>query len=395
MWATLVAGFVGLVIGAVAVAAVRTSDRQMRTVPPAEPAALPAGVVEVLSVLRSIAIVLDSVGAVVNASASAAAYGLIRGGDIVSPELRELVDRVRRDQTIREVDLDLARGPMGGRSMRVRVAPLSAEHLIVLVEDRTEARRVEEVRRDFVVNVSHELKTPVGGLALLAEAVADAKDDPESVARFAARMQVEATRLSQLVKEVVDLSRLQVADVIHEPELVDIGSAVKEAVDHTKVAAQAKQIDIEVRSEPGLEVYGDTDLVITAVRNLISNAIAYSEADTRVAIGARRSDDTVEISVADQGHGIPERDRERIFERFYKVDVARSRATGGTGLGLAIVKHICANHGGDVSLWSEVGQGSTFTIRLPAAVAHDRAPGGGHGNEDSTTSNTLQGEVNG
>jgi two-component system sensor histidine kinase SenX3 len=261
--------------------------------------------------------------------------------------------------------------------MRARVAPLGGAHVLLLLEDSTQARRLEEVRRDFVANVSHELKTPVGGLALLAEAVLDAKEDPEAVERFARRMQTESTRLTRLVKEIVDLSRLQVADTLHEPELVDIRAAVQEAIDHSRVGADAKRIEIADSCAPDLKVFGDEDLIVTAVRNLVGNAVTYSDPGGKVAVGGRQVDDMIEISVTDQGQGIPEADQARIFERFYRVDAARSRTTGGTGLGLAIVKHICANHGGDVTVWSEEGRGSTFTMRLPAAT--DRAVGSGPG----------------
>jgi two-component system sensor histidine kinase SenX3 len=373
--AALLAGFAGLLTGALAVVAVRYSERQQTSMPPTTSVTpLPSGVADVLAVLRSSAIVVDSADAVINNSPSATAYGLVKGRELVHSELRHLARQVRRDGVIREAQLELARGPLGqGRSiMHARVAPLGSSHVLLLVEDHTQARRVEEVRRDFVANVSHELKTPVGGLGLLAEAIQDAKDDPEAVERFASRMQVESHRLAQLVKEIVDLSRLQVADTLHEPRLVDVTAAVHEAIDHSRVGADAKRIEIAEACAPDLKVFGDEDLLVTAVRNLIGNAVAYSEPGTRVAVGGRLSGEMVEITVTDQGQGIPVAEQARIFERFYRVDDARSRATGGTGLGLAIVKHICANHGGDVDVWSEEGRGSTFTIRLP--TASDRSP---------------------
>ncbi|MGO4341722.1 sensor histidine kinase [Pedococcus sp. 2YAF34] len=374
--AAVLAGFAGLLTGALAVVAVRYSERQQRSVPPSPaPTPLPAGVGDVLAVLRSSAIVVDSADAVIKTSPAAVAYGLVRGSELVHAELRHLARQVRRDGVIRESQLELPRGPLGqGRSiMQARVAPLGANHILLLVEDHTQARRVEEVRRDFVANVSHELKTPVGGIGLLAEAILDAKDDPEAVERFASRMQVESHRLARLVKEIVDLSRLQVADTLHEPRLVDVTAAVHEAIDYSRVGADAKQIEIAEACAPDLKVFGDEDLLVTAVRNLVGNAVAYSEPGTRVAVGGRLNGEMVEVTVTDQGQGIPEAEQQRIFERFYRVDAARSRATGGTGLGLAIVKHICANHGGDVTVWSEEGRGSTFTIRLPAAA--DRSGG--------------------
>ena len=363
-------GILGLVIGAISVASVRLSDRSQRSVPqPLDPHALPAGVSAVLAVLRSGAIVVDAADAVVSTSAWAVAYGLVRDDELVHDELRHLARQVRRDGDIREVELDLPRGPLGRGRMTVgaRVAPLGSAFILLLVDDRTKARRVEEVRRDFVVNVSHELKTPVGGLALLAEAVLEAKDDPEAVARFARRMQVESTRLTGLVQEIVDLSRLQVADTLHEPELVDVGLAATAAIERSRLVAESRSIEIVPSLAPGVQVFGDADLLATAIRNLLGNALHYSESGTRVAVSVRSEEGLVEIAVTDQGHGIHESEQARIFERFYRVDAARSRDTGGTGLGLAIVKHICANHGGEVTVWSEEGHGSTFTMRLPAA----------------------------
>ncbi len=361
----------GIALSAMAVYAVRLSERQQRRMPAADedPAALPEGVGDVLAVLRSSGIVLDSADAVVNNSPAAVANGLVRGKDLSHPELLALARQVRRDGVIREVELELPRGPAGrpGLAVAARVAPLGSSHVLLLVEDRSEARRLEEIRRDFVANVSHELKTPVGGLALLAEAVLDAHDDPEAVTRFARRMQVESTRLSRLVQEIVDLSRLQVAASLSEPQLVDLAAAAQEAVDRSRLAAEDKDIEIALVSTENCDVWGDHELLVTAIRNLIGNAVAYSDAGTPVVVAVRPVDgDRVELAVTDQGHGIAVADQQRIFERFYRVDSARSRSTGGTGLGLSIVKHVAANHGGDVSVWSEPGQGSTFTLRLPA-----------------------------
>ena len=368
--------------GAISVASVRLSERSQRTVPQnPDPRALPPGVSAVLAVLRSGAIVVDAADAVVSTSPSAVAHGLVRDDDLVHDELRHLARQVRRDGVIREVELDLPRGPLGrGRiTVGARVAPLGSAFVLLLVDDRTKARRVEEVRRDFVVNVSHELKTPVGGLALLAEAVLDARDDPEAVARFARRMQVESTRLTGLVQEIVDLSRLQIADTLHEPQLVDVGLAATQAIEQSRVVAESRGVDVVASLAEGVQVFGDADLLATAIRNLVGNAIHYSDPGTRVAVSVRSEERLVEITVADQGQGIPESEQARIFERFYRVDAARSRDTGGTGLGLAIVKHICANHGGEIKVWSEEGHGSTFTMRLPAAptsqTSGDAAPG--------------------
>jgi two-component system sensor histidine kinase SenX3 len=232
-----------------------------------------------------------------------------------------------------------------------------------------------------VANVSHELKTPVGALTLLAEAVQDAADDPAAVQRFANRMQREGTRLGRLVQELIELSRLQGADPLPALAVVSVDGVIAEAVDRTRLAAESAGIAVVSGGERRLTVQGSETQLVTALVNLVDNAVAYSPSGTRVAVGSRRRAGWVEISVSDQGIGIAERDLKRVFERFYRADPARSRATGGTGLGLAIVKHIATNHGGEVTVWSVEGSGSTFTLRLPAAVPRlsarvDPNPGG-------------------
>lgn len=341
------------------------------TPPPDPERALPAGVVDVLAVLRSPAVVLDRSGEVVRATPSAIAIGLVRGRELVHGVLRELVAESQTSALVRERELELPRGPLGGAQLLVyvRVAPLGSDHQLLIVDDRTEARRVEEVRRDFVANVSHELKTPIGALSLLAEAVEDAAEDPDAVRHFAGQMQRESSRLTSLVQDIIDLSRLQVADGLHHPKPVDLVGVVGEAIDRCLLAAQAKKIEVVSGGDIDAVVFGDRSLLVTAVRNLVDNAIAYSPEHTRVGVGISRGDGIIEVRVSDQGIGIPAGEQDRIFERFYRVDQARSRATGGTGLGLSIVKHVLANHGGDVSVWSVEGQGTTFTLRLPDSTA--------------------------
>ncbi|MFC1441942.1 ATP-binding protein [Streptacidiphilus sp. N1-10] len=337
---------------------------------------LPPGVDTVLSVLRSCAVVLDDSDQVIKASSAAYALGLVRGGAIAVNEMLAMARLTRRDGEIRQADLDIPRG--GGKqtgdalAVSVRVAPLGSRLVLVLVEDLTEARRIEAVRRDFVANVSHELKTPVGALSLLSEAVQDASDDPEAVRRFAGRMLIEATRLTSLVQEIIELSRVQDDDRLVDAEPVAVDELVAEAMDRCRHQAAAKQITMAAGGIAGLYLHGNRGQLAAALGNLVENAVNYSPVRTRVAIAARKVPgsrvDTVEISVTDQGTGISEKDRERIFERFYRVDPARSRATGGTGLGLSIVKHVAASHGGTVSVWSVEGQGSTFTLRLPTTT---------------------------
>jgi len=366
------AGLLGVLVGLVAGLAFRFSEREQLGAPEPAPPELDEGVATVLSVLRSAAVVTTMDGRVVRASAAAHAYHLVRGDRVVHVELHDMLVRVARDGEIRETELELPGGALGRGTvlLEVRVAPLGARHLLLLAEDRTEARRVDAVRRDFVVNASHELKTPVGALALLAETVAEAADDPEAVRRFAARMKVEADRLAVLVHDILQLSRVQVGESKEDFVPVDVRALVGEAVDRARTSATARDITIEVGGDPAV-VLGDHDLLVTVVRNLLDNAVAYSEAGTRIGVGTtvREAEGVVEIVVVDQGIGIPAEALSRLFERFYRVDPARSRDTGGTGLGLSIVKHVVADHGGEVTVWSEPGRGSTFTVRLPLAPA--------------------------
>jgi len=336
----------------------------------------------VLEVMRSAAVVLDPAGEVVLANPAARQMGVVRGGRVVVEDLHRLARAARRDGEVRHTVVD-TRGRLGREPIAVsaRVAPLvDSGYVALLLDDVTEGRRLEAVRRDFVANVSHELKTPVGALTLLAEAVQDAADDPEAIRRFAGRMQHEGTRLGRLVAELIELSRLQGAEPLPSPAVVDVDQIVAEAVDRTRLAAESAGIAVVSGGQSRLRVRGNEGQLVTALVNLVDNAIAYSPAGTRVAVGTRRRDGCVEISVSDQGIGVAERDLERVFERFYRSDPARSRATGGTGLGLAIVKHIATNHGGGVSVWSVEGSGSTFTLRLPVAGSDpDRRPGGDDG----------------
>ena len=332
---------------------------------------VPPSSVEVIDALPVAVAVLDAEDAVVLANRSAVELGVVRGGRVVVAELRRLVRDVRRTHAPQEVEVELAvaRLVRVPEAVRVRLVPVGEHgHVALLVEDVTETRRVEAVRRDFVANVSHELKTPVGAMALLAEALQDASEDPEAVRRFAGRVQHEAGRLGRLVQELIDLSRLQGADPLPSPTLVPVDRVVAEAVDRARTAAAARGIEIVRGGERTLTVRGSESQLVTAVGNLIENAVHYSSERTRVAVAVRRREGAVEISVTDQGMGIAEKDLERVFERFYRADPARSRATGGTGLGLAIVKHIATNHGGEVSVWSVEGSGSTFTLRLPPSA---------------------------
>ncbi|MCW2680811.1 MAG: histidine kinase [Frankiales bacterium] len=373
----LVGLLVGLLLGAL------LASRRRRPAPPEsgprprppESLRMP-GSGQVIDALPAAVAVVDADDWVVLANRRSVYLGLVRGQRLLVPELRRLVNDVRRTGEPHEAEVEpertrLARLP---EAVRVRVAPVegTSGHVALLVEDVTEARRLDAVRRDFVANVSHELKTPVGAMSLLAEAMQDASNDPTAVRRFAGRLQKEAGRLARLVQELIDLSRLQGAEPLPEQEPVSVDHVVAEAIDRTRTAASAGAIEVVRGGQRGLTVSGSESQLVTAVGNLIENAVHYSPERTRVAVAVRERDGAVEVSVTDQGMGIAEKDLERVFERFYRADPARSRATGGTGLGLAIVKHVATNHGGEVSVWSVEGSGSTFTLRLPPGPDQER-----------------------
>jgi len=270
-----------------------------------------------------------------------------------------------------DIDLSAGRSPSGrsGFSVRGRVRLLAEEDrrfAVIYVFDDSEVARMEATRRDFVANVSHELKTPVGAMGLLAEALLESADDPETVRRFGEKMHLESQRLANMVNELIELSRLQGAERLPELEAVDVDTVVAEALSRSKVAADNAYISIATDKPSGFEVMGDQALLVTALANLVSNAISYSPPGSPVSISRRRRGGNVEIAVTDRGIGIAREHQQRVFERFFRVDKARSRATGGTGLGLAIVKHIAANHNGTIRLWSQPGTGSTFTLSIPA-----------------------------
>lgn len=342
---------------------------------------VPDEVVRVLSVLPSASMVVSADGLVLRASARSQALGLVNRSLVTVPDIARLIDKVAGDGEAREQEMRVRRPPLGREllELRVRVAPLGTGAILVLIDDLAEERRVDAVRRDFVANVSHELKTPVGALSLLAEAVLASSDDPDQVRHFAERMQIEAARLSHLVQDVIDLSRLQGDDPHTHAEIVDVDDLVDRSIDEVRTVAAATNVDFIVGDSSQASIYGDRGQLQTAIRNLLANAVAYSPGGTRVAVEARTTGSMVEIMVKDQGIGIPSNDLDRIFERFYRVDPARSRVTGGTGLGLSIVKHVCQNHGGECTAWSEIGVGSTFTLRLPLYGADpDSGPAAQH-----------------
>ena len=336
---------------------------------------LPVGVDTVIDALDSTAIIADPSHNVHRSSPDATAKGLVTRASILDARIGRVADEAWRLGGAVERDIVLPRGPFGRAQLtfRVRATPIALRFILILARDRTEAIRVEAVRRDFVGNVSHELKTPIGAVTLLAEAIGEASSDAEQVKEFAQRLLVEGDRLARLTRELIELSRLQSTDPMEQAEPCDLQEILTLACDQSRVAADANRITIHLGRDQGVRVLGDRNLLLMCFHNLVANAVQYSPEGSSVGVGAKLDDDAVEVSVADRGIGIPEGEQERIFERFYRVDAARSRHTGGSGLGLSIVRHVVENHGGDVRVWSKPGSGSTFTVRLPV-LRPDRDP---------------------
>jgi two-component system, OmpR family, sensor histidine kinase SenX3 len=321
---------------------------------------------QVVDVIASAGLVLDARNNVLRASPGAVRFGLVQDRRLTDSNLTDLVEQSRSADHAVVSEFELPTGlnqePVW---VQARCAKFGNDYVMLLVDDLTEAKKLEETRRDFVANVSHELKTPVGAIGLLAEAIQGAIDDPQLVKKFSDSMLRESQRLGNLVQELMQLSRVQAAGPLEGATEVDLAEVIAESVERNQVLADRRNIKLVYASDQSVKILGDFELLVTAVRNLIENAIVYSEPGNQVGIGLKVQDQVVEISVTDSGLGIPDTEQDRIFERFYRVDPSRSRQTGGTGLGLAIVKHVASNHRGEIKLFSQVGVGSTFTLRLP------------------------------
>ena len=323
---------------------------------------------ELLGILSLTALVITPNNQVLRATPGAIALGLVKNRELAQDELRALVQSASQTSSVETLEADVAVGLGADKTLlHARAVQLSDSNVLMVVEDNTESKRLDDTRRDFIANISHELKTPIGAISLLAEALVDASDDPDAVQKFSKSLRKESKRLTNLIKDVVQLSRIQSAEVVANAEVVDLSTVVMEALDRNSFRAEARNVKITYDAPEGLEVIGDPEMLTVAVKNLIENAILYSEEGAPVGVGLRKVENVAEIAVTDSGLGIPQEDQARIFERFYRVDPSRSRATGGTGLGLAIVKHVASTHNGEVKLFSKPGVGSTFTLRIPLA----------------------------
>lgn len=289
----------------------------------------------------------------------------------INPEVWDAAQLAFEDLETHTLDLDLPRRATGNRirNVSVVVKPLTLTHnsyVIAYCTDESENVRMEAARRDFVANVSHELKTPVGGMSLLAEALMQDPGDADMVEHFGEKLLKESHRMGEMITDLINLSKLQGAEALPAMVPVSIDAVIDEAIERNHVSAENHDIVLTRGATTGVEVMGDRALLVAAVSNLVSNAINYSPNGKQVSISQKVvRENVVLVRVTDRGIGIAPEDQKRVFERFYRVDKARSRSTGGTGLGLAIVKHVVANHGGNIKLWSRPGTGSTFTIELP------------------------------
>ncbi len=366
----LVSLALGVLVGAAMAIIVQLSYRARVLAGRDTSARIPPGIIAMLDSMDDAACVVDSSHVVMAASAAAARYGIVVEVPLENPGLRQLLRRSRsaraaQTETLRITPPGPAHDP---RLVSARASVLGPRLMLLVIRDMTEQERLDQMRSDFVANTSHELKTPVGAVMLLAEAVGSAADDPAQVRVFADRLLAEAARLKDLTGRILTLSRLQAATGLATSEEVSIDRVVVTSLEAHRVEAEVAGVELVRGGDRDAWVIGDLQILVEAVSNLVSNAIAASPRSARVAVAVRTDGEVVEISVSDQGAGISEADRERIFERFYRADQARSSRTGGTGLGLSIVKHATQHHGGEVRLWSRPGRGSTFTIRLPGVT---------------------------
>lgn len=364
----------GILVGALGVGSYRVSQAHNEEAArvESESTGLSPDALAILTALPTISIVVDSQGSILRADAAAYAKGLVAHDELACARITDLVEKSRETGIPQKEEMELPRssfGAVASRDFSVRVSPLPRGYSLILVEDTSLQRRNAASRRDFTANVSHELKTPIGALRLLAETIAQHPDDAEAITHFAPKLVRETDRLANLVTDIIDLSRLETPDPLAEPSLVDIDGVVALALEREQETARAAHVELLGPSiTSAARVWGDQDMLVTAVRNLIDNAVRYSDQGSSVSVGITVEDELVNVSVVDSGVGIGEDEQERIFERFYRIDPARSRNTGGTGLGLSIVKHVALDHGGTVTVCSRPAKGSTFTLVLPEAT---------------------------
>ena len=372
---SLAAIFLVIAIAVVAffVAGFAVGRRGFETQPDSDPIDFPVLASEILELLGSVGILLDQNNQVIRMNNRAEPFGLISRGALVQPELFDLVRTARSTRQVESFEGSINVGMKKSQlEVLAKASLVAGDYVVLVLEDQTQKSRLDKTRRDFIENISHELKTPIGAIALLAEAIQGAEDDPETRNRFAGNLIKESNRLTHLVQDIIELSRVQSEEVLATAELIDVNNVISDAVDRNEQLARSRSIRVLFQDEPGTEIYGNREMLTTAVKNLIENAINYSSSGSQVGVGSKSMGDVAEVSVTDSGAGISPENQPRVFERFFRVDSSRSRETGGTGLGLSIVKHVAKIHRGEVKLFSQPGVGSTFTLRIPLAKALTR-----------------------
>ena len=375
---SLAAIFLVLAIAVVAffVAGFAVGRRGFETQPDSDPIDFPVLASEILELLGSVGILLDQNNQVIRMNNRAEPFGLISRGALVQPELFDLVRTARSTRQVESFEGSINVGMKKSQlEVLAKASLVAGDYVVLVLEDQTQKSRLDKTRRDFIENISHELKTPIGAIALLAEAIQGAEDDPETRNRFAGNLIKESNRLTHLVQDIIELSRVQSEEVLATAELIDVNHVISDAVDRNEQLARSRSIRVLFQDEPGPEIYGNREMLTTAVKNLIENAINYSSSGSQVGVGSKSMGDVAEVSVTDSGAGISPENQPRVFERFFRVDSSRSRETGGTGLGLSIVKHVAKIHRGEVKLFSQPGVGSTFTLRIPLAKSSDPITG--------------------
>ena len=375
---SLAAIFLVIAISIVAffVAGFAVGRRGFETQPNSDPIDFPVLASEILELLGSVGILLDQNNQVIRMNNRAEPFGFISRGALVQPELFDLVKRARATKQVESFDGSINVGMKKSQlEVSAKASLVAGDYVVLVLEDQTQKSRLDKTRRDFIENISHELKTPIGAIALLAEAIQGAEDDTETRNRFAGNLIKESNRLTHLVQDIIELSRVQSEEVLATAELINLTDVISDAVDRNEQVARSRNVRVLFQNEPGPEVFGNREMLTTAVKNLIENAINYSSAGSQVGIGSKSIGDVAEVSVTDSGAGISTENQARVFERFFRVDPSRSRETGGTGLGLSIVKHVAKIHRGEVKLFSQPGVGSTFTLRIPLAKNSDPVTG--------------------
>ncbi|MEN9707440.1 MAG: hypothetical protein RIS31_1006 [Actinomycetota bacterium] len=367
IWLPLIMGFL---VGALVVGGSAMYIRQDVLERYSQAETLSDSAAELLEVLAPAGMVLNSSNVIVRVTGGALATGLVDGRRLIHRKLNELVVAARETNEIQVLDAELPTRLKGAKLyISARAKSIGDGNVLLIVDDRTESYRLDEMRKDFMANISHELKTPIGAVGLLAEAMENSLDQPDVLAKLVKNIGKEAKRLSALVKDIIQLSRIQSAANVTSTDVVNLIDVVKDAIDRNSWRSEKSGIEVVFTSaKDKVQVYGDAEMLTVAVKNLVENAIIYSNKGDQVQVVIEAGDDIAKILVKDSGIGIPKEEQARVFERFYRVDQSRSRETGGTGLGLSIVKHAAISHLGDVRLFSKPGVGSTFTLRLPTVA---------------------------